>query len=322
MGYNCRIMHNWLAIVGLLVLIGIAPSQNPPANTPKAGITKGDSGHKGQEQPNGKARSQAAPPTLPPTPQPASPTCDEACQNARKNLQIQDRLVWLTGGLVFVGLLQVGSMIWQAILLRRTHSDVKRQADWMETQSGHIAKQVDLMKDQLDTAREKERPRLRIELKNVKLDFSDSPDMIVIDSKIRNYGGSIAFILASSCGCWIIDAGSETDGQTHPSYDMTLPEVLLPGNSCEPAICLFDEERAVDLTLWDKDDPRIESIRVGERAIIVSGVVMYKNIFEETWILGFKRKYAVHDYAGLKGGEWTHVESAENYDRQELPKPN
>jgi hypothetical protein len=142
-------MLKCLAILGLFILIGIAAAQNSPACAPKAGVSKSDSSGKGQEQPNSQPSNQPALPSVIPSPQPSAPTCDETCQNSRKNLQIQNRLVWLTGGLVIVGFLQVGSMIWQAILLRKTRGDVKRQADWMETQAGHMSKQADLMEKQL-----------------------------------------------------------------------------------------------------------------------------------------------------------------------------
>jgi hypothetical protein len=41
-------------------------------------------------------------------------------------------------------------MIWQAVLLWRTRSEVHRQADWMETQAAHMASQVGVMQQQLD----------------------------------------------------------------------------------------------------------------------------------------------------------------------------
>lgn len=134
-----------LAIVGLFVLVGVAAGQNPPPNAPKIEITKSDGGSKGEEQPKSQSNNQTTPPPVAASPKPTTPTCDESCQNARQNLQIQNRLVWLTGGLVLVGLLQVGSMIWQAILLRQTRGDVKRQADWIETQAGHMDRQTGIL---------------------------------------------------------------------------------------------------------------------------------------------------------------------------------
>jgi hypothetical protein len=54
----------------------------------------------------------------------------------------------LTGGLVFVGLLQVGSMIWQGISLRQTRGDVHTQAEWMKTQAEYMARESVSMRRQ------------------------------------------------------------------------------------------------------------------------------------------------------------------------------
>jgi hypothetical protein len=60
--------------------------------------------------------------------------------------------MWLYGGLVFVGLLQVATMIWQVMLLRRTRDDVARQAAWMETQTGCLKTQTELLKGSIAAA--------------------------------------------------------------------------------------------------------------------------------------------------------------------------
>jgi hypothetical protein len=93
----------------------------------------------------------ASPPAPAPTPiaELHRPDCDEACQQGRANLKLQGRLTILTGLLVFVGLLQVGSMVWQGIVMNRTKSDVHAQAGLMKTQAEHMGKQVDLMQEQL-----------------------------------------------------------------------------------------------------------------------------------------------------------------------------
>lgn len=74
--------------------------------------------------------------------------CDSACQQARDNLALQRKLVILTGALVFVGVLQAGSMIWQGILMRKTRVDVHAQSAWMETQANHMNRQADIMQKQ------------------------------------------------------------------------------------------------------------------------------------------------------------------------------
>jgi hypothetical protein len=177
------------------------------------------------------------------------------------------------------------------------------------------------VKEQLDTARQKERPKLRIELEDVKLNLADSPEMVLVDCKIRNYDGSVEFIIANLCGCWIGET-AESEERQRPAFSMNLPAVLgLSDNPLEPTIVLADEDRVVDVTLWNRDDPRIESVRRGEKSIYVSGFVMYKNIFDKTWTLGFKETYTVQILGhGLTAGRWSREGDADNYERKELPK--
>jgi hypothetical protein len=119
-----------LAVVGVLATVGDLAAQDVAKGTPKDGVVKQEASKKGQEQPQAQGNNEPAP-----GPSPATPSCDEACQQGRENLKIQNRLSWLTGGLVLVGLLQVASMSWQAILLRQTQSEIHTQADIMDTQA-------------------------------------------------------------------------------------------------------------------------------------------------------------------------------------------
>jgi hypothetical protein len=182
-----------------------------------------------------------------------------------------------------------------------------------------INRQAELMKDQLDSSRQKERPKLRIELEELDLRLIDSPDMISIECKIQNYGGSVAFISGNIYGCWIGETDRSGD-QAHDAIPMMLPEVMIPGEkSYNPVIFLPDEDRIVDWTMWARDDPRIEKVRKGEASIYLSGFIHYQNIFDETWSLGFKRKFTVSEYTeDFSFGRWSREGDAENYERLEL----
>lgn len=128
--------------------VGILSAQKVPSDAPKQRIAKRNSGEKGQKEPQAQDGDKNTQTPVPSSPQPTAPTCDESCQQGRQNIKIQNRLVWFTGGLVLVGLFQVGGMIWQAILLRQTRGDVHAQAGWMKTQTGHMGTQADLMEKQ------------------------------------------------------------------------------------------------------------------------------------------------------------------------------
>lgn len=145
-------MWKRLATLGLFILVGVATGQNPPARPPKAGIAKSDGGGKGQRQPNRQPSNKITSATVLSSPQASPTTCDEACQNAKKNLQIQNRLVSLTRWLVGVGLLQALSMILQAILLWKTRGDVRRQADSMENQLDEMHTGIEVAKVNAEAA--------------------------------------------------------------------------------------------------------------------------------------------------------------------------
>jgi len=185
---------------------------------------------------------------------------------------------------------------------------------------GAIHRQADLMKEQLDTARQKERPRLRIEMEELDLTLTQSPDMILIRSKIKNYGGSVAFVAGNLYGCWI-GKTDESESRKYDGLPMILPEALFPDEKFyDPGMILTDENGVVDFTLWSSSDPRIESVRKGEASIYLKGFIMYENIFDETWILSFKRKFTVHLYdGGYSVGRWSREGDAENYERLKIP---
>jgi hypothetical protein len=139
-------MHKRLAIVGLLALAGIAAGQQTPAGTPKQSISVQEPSHKGQEQPQTQGNNNSAPDPVPPAPKPTTPTANQSGQNGTQGSEINRWLMYFTGALVVVGVLQFGGMIWQAVLLRETRKDVGRQADWIEAQAGHMSSQVEEMK--------------------------------------------------------------------------------------------------------------------------------------------------------------------------------
>jgi hypothetical protein len=145
-------MLKCLAIVGLsgiLAAISLLPAQTAPLSSPKQGVAKPSSSQNGSNQAQTQDSKEGTPNLVVSAQQPATPTCDEACQQGRQNLVIQRKLEWFTGVLAIVGVLQMVLIGWQAFLLCKTRGDVKRQADWMETQAGHMSKQAGLMEKQL-----------------------------------------------------------------------------------------------------------------------------------------------------------------------------
>ncbi len=123
----------------------------------------------------------------------AAGVCDEACLQERQTraLQaeeqdLQRKLVWFSGGLVLVGLLQLGAMTLQGWLWRKTGNDVNRQAGWMETQAGMMRDQTEILRGavaaaqssaeaalkQISHAVVSERPWMEVQLAEKELNFS------------------------------------------------------------------------------------------------------------------------------------------------------
>lgn len=133
--------------------VGFLPSQAAPPSTPEEGIAKPSSGQNG----GGKSQTndgKETPTDVPPAAQqPPSPPCDVACQQGRQNIAIQGKLERFTLGLVVVGFLQVGTMVWQGILSKKTRDDVhdqvgqmKIQTDLLNTQARQIGEQIAIQK--------------------------------------------------------------------------------------------------------------------------------------------------------------------------------
>src|ERR1700735_4356501 len=133
-------MSKWLAIAGLIVMAGVVAGQNPSPNAPKKGIAKQDPSKEEQHKPKTQPSTQ-------PAPQPTTATVNKPDQDSSEDRQVQRWLMYFTGALVVVGALQFGGLILQARLLRQTRGDVKRQADWIETQAGHMSEQTQILKD-------------------------------------------------------------------------------------------------------------------------------------------------------------------------------
>jgi hypothetical protein len=342
-------MYKWLAMVGLLVLVGIISDQNPPAGTPKVGVAKSDGGSKRQEQPNGQPGNQPTPPTVTSTPQPATPACDETCQQGRQNLKIQSRLVWLTGGLVLVGFLQGGSMIWQAILLWKTRDEVHRQADWTETQTGRISRQADLMnrqnvflKESIAIAREsaeaakasaevalaqinamksKERAKLSFELDpfSPHLYFKSSPWAQPINWRVKLHGQSEAWDVKSPA---IFCVGEPTKHLFFGFHSLNLPSILSPTlreYSGQLVLHFHDSEGQ---TLGEDTLEKLES---GKTSLFFSGSIEYTDVYGDRWILPIRRRWvyferripAIEKLAASAGGYW--MEEGNNKEQKQQP---
>jgi len=201
-----------LAIIGLLIplaTVGILADQDAPKGTPEQGITKAGTGQSGQQQAGTQGNSQAAPKSPAAIVETDAPKDEAAKAEARENLKIQRELAVFTGLLVFVGFLQVGTMLWQAWLLKQTRGDVHEQAGWMKAQVGHMKDQTEILgksvaaaqasadaaKDQIQMMKNKEKARIRIEPGSLEIStFEGDAWTAEVDLRIFNFGQTGAFL--------------------------------------------------------------------------------------------------------------------------------
>jgi hypothetical protein len=147
-------MLKGLAIFAFLASAWTMASQTPPANAPENGVTAQGASKARSEQANPEQSRTDSPASAPVNIKASRPSDEQESNTEKQNLDIQRKLEWFTGGLVIVGLMQAGTMIWQAWLLKGTLAEIHKQATGMETQTGRMSRQADLMKRQTVLARE------------------------------------------------------------------------------------------------------------------------------------------------------------------------
>lgn len=269
-------MLKGLAIVAFmcpLIVIGILAVKHVLKGTPEQGIAKSDSGQKGHANPDTQSNDQSAPKPIPSAPQPAAPTCDEPCQNARQNLQIQKALVWLTGGLVFVGLLQVVSITWQAIVLKRTRADIHFQANQMKKQTGILIESATATRQSADALVNAERPWVDVVVNSV----GDE----TFDFVARNYGRTPAEIMSSIGDCVIIVQEEDIPILTDRKDDLfDEKSLLLPySKSADQSVFELAVYSASPANfLEDLSDGIQRRVHAGEKYLAIYGIVVYEDI--------------------------------------------
>jgi hypothetical protein len=82
----------------------------------------------------------------------SSSTAQSAASTEQENLDIQRKLERFTGGLVIVGLMQVFTVFWQAIVLRQTLKEIHTQAEHMKQQIGEMKAQTAVAKTSAEAA--------------------------------------------------------------------------------------------------------------------------------------------------------------------------
>ncbi len=183
-----------LAVFVALATVGVFAAKETLKGTPKQGITKQETSKKGQEQPQTQSSNYTPQNPMSTAQQPTSPTCDETCQQGRENLKIQNRLTWLTFGLVIVGFLQVILLIWTFMTVnRQTSHMVTSERAWMV-------------------------PDIKVRKDNPTFGESEGKGVILTNPAWRNKGGTPAFVLEGGNAIELILQGESLSEKPLP-YD-------------------------------------------------------------------------------------------------------
>jgi len=315
-----RLAIDIVLVVLIAASVGMLKSQSAPLSPPKEGITKGDSSQneKKQSQPaqdqNKPIELTAADVEMEPAP------CDEACQQGRRNLEIQGKLEWFTGVLAFVGFLQVGTMIWQAILLWKTRGDIHAQADLMKEQvrdareSGRQTFSV--LKEQADTAliqtnAAKERERARLGIRSLDVPKVLGPESILdgmrplrVCAFVENFGRSKAF---NARAYGILDIVSDPNSRPRErGFLQYFPQIIDEGSVKHPLKLggfgreFEDVASSGDALLVSEE--MIQEIRNGNTFIQASGKLAYEDIFGDSHTVPFR--FVWKSVGDDDGGKW------------------
>jgi hypothetical protein len=311
-------MLKYLAIFVVLVIAQAPATTSPlkseatPLRTPEQRIAKDSSSENRQNQSTPHQNNQTTPKLIPVHVLTAAPVCDEACQQARENLKIQGKLELFTGGLVLVGFLQVGTMIWQAWLLRQTRNDVHTQAGQMQRQTEILDKSVaaaqkgadaaeisaiaskisaEAAKENIEAFENKERARIRIEISDLWLasGLFNRP----LKLTIFHHGSTEAFVSNHGVSLQLTDSeiAPETAG-IEVSMDK-LPPVIEPKT---PPI----EIGPNFLSFFN--DSEIAEVKNGTKFAHLYGFIEFTDTFEKPHRVSFRKRWYVTNVKNFSGG--------------------
>jgi hypothetical protein len=94
--------------------------QSAPANAPESRVTAQNIGKAGSQQANPKQGNPNSPQPATTNVKPPSPTKQQETNAEQETLDIQRKLEWFTGWLMVASLMQAGTMLGQAGLMRGT----------------------------------------------------------------------------------------------------------------------------------------------------------------------------------------------------------
>lgn len=312
--YISAIMLKRLAIFALfyaLATVGALASQTMPSNAPEKWIATEDASKAGSHQAESQQSNANSPSLTSVNLQAPAATKQKEADTERETIDIQRKLEWFTGILALVGILQVGTMIWQAWLLRGTLEQIRVQAGHMGEQTGILKDSVaaaqtsaDAAAAQIEMMKSKERAQFRIQFADLYL----KPDY-----KYVEYGGypvSFSVIMDGTTRAYILEenivASIATGEERKYRMGMGLPRNFTPEMS---------PFRGITYIQTNEFPPKIEADEAKMRLVFdnklfieVQGSIYYRDLFGDHWSLTFRRFWKYNSFLtgdkNATGGYW------------------
>lgn len=256
-----------------------------------------------------------------------SPEVKSAADHSQEDIETQRKLVKFTWYLVFVGSLQVVALLVQAFVFWRTLKKIEIQANIMQDHAVHLQNLATAARDNAIAAKKgaeasnenvemfinKERARLRVELKPLSLSPKPHP-IYVVDFTVAIDGPTSAYIVETGCAGYFLPLaliGSEEAGSAIMFSLHLLPKVISPNTVPieQFTIFYFDSEG---------DSKKIISEIRGDRLFVeVRGYVKYKDVFDRDHEVRFRYVWKFWAWPSLpdnaeRSGQWEKSGSSED----------
>lgn len=218
-----------------------------------------------------------------------APNVQDAKQESTEDTDIQRRLVSYTFWLVIVGIVTSAFIWWQASETRRSVQAIRDSIPHQERAANAAAQNIDLYIN-------KERARVRIQMKELTLPSADDSEYDTVDFTVNAYGQTDAFVTESLCVSYMFPTGIIDDpdlGDRVMFPIVQLPAVIRANTPVE--CCALLGKRTNKLM--------VDEIKAKRMATGVRGFIMYRDVFEQKRETHFRYKWeyseAVEDY-----GQW------------------
>jgi hypothetical protein len=218
-----------------------------------------------------------------------------------------------------------------ALVAQETLAAIKRQADSMGTQAGHMENQARFLGDsvaetrrsvnaaieQLMMVKDKERARLEIDIE--KFNYNTATKHFFTQKvrwQIRLHGQSEAFVITSR----MIGCIGEPDQEVlqRSGHQMGIRDVVAPYDRFAHGECFI---APLSVSGEDVGNFNLDSLKERKGILWCMGAIVFKDVFGDFWLLRFKRKWD-YDLFGSDeidgdgwGGEW--IREGEEGDNEE-----